>query len=1487
MSDNSRNYRIFGKMCRWRPIFAILMCVIMVISDIPVSILVSVFGKDNSITKDIDGLREVKAITPLTKLWVYGKRVDLSSLLPVEINVDDNHKATYYKQTNTLLLLDSYAKEGSNIDGKNACIYADGDLKIQLGGALITVENKAADDEVYGIYVGGDLTMLNYEKTSEVGKPQIMPGKLTAKCTGTATQKSAGIYAGSFALGLPANRVTVSANGASVDTAGAISVVPESAGIKAGTLTFTAGTVSGVGGNVKGFDALSAGILADNLTVSSNKVKAYGGSATSTVNQNASKGLRSAGIYCSDTIEIKNGASLLAVGGESYSYSFGIMTDELSVSGNTTTVEAGGGSVSEKNVTISYGVFSGGIYAVSGYDQKAGHVNVTGGNVKNSGKTGNDVALCTTELTMSGGELNAAGGTVTNDSSGLYVYTHGILLSDLTKTAAGYMNVTGGKVTAVGGTLVEGEHRYDKGTSYGICAVATDGAPTPYISNCMVEAISGAYIGDRASDAKAVGIRSGLIVGAGAVLTAESGAYDGSKGTAAFNASTAIESNLTVEGGEIYATAHGANAKTYGIYAYGFRVKSGSNAVIEATAEKCASTGAGAAGIWTYAMWCDGDFIMEEGCNARIKLTAIGAETVNSKNGGLYLPLKDGAEAMIADGQLDITMNCSGSSWGTTYGIECVRSLEVSGGELNVTVNGRDQFVRGIGTNSPNGDLSVTGGAVNVECNMSGDSHPNYNDGTEHPQIGYCYALGVPTQVTGGEISLASNEQDNPNLLEDTTLDGSIIRMSDDPDGTDAELQDDAVYNGDGNGIHYIRAVSGTKTAPAVADIQLMQKFNATTISAAFTDVLPEDAGEIRFVAGTATVVDEHGDPSVNTTVSGFTVGSITGAVSATVAAVAASSGDVITLPVSIRSEGYAPVSANVIVTLTDKDVTEVIIVGDASVYYGDEDFTLSYQTETEEAPVTVSWSSNNEDVAVVDADGKVSVKKAGQTVIRVNFDSASYTGIGRKTLTVAPRPIRLDNINVKDKVYDGTTDAELSNVIGIDGVLDADKTKLTLVPGSYRFTDKNAGTAKDVIFVDYSLGAGAGGDARANYVLEMPAVAKAKISPKNVTATVTAVNREYVKDKLSVALNAGTVSGVIAGDTVTVDVSEATGTMADDSVGEGKAVNVTGVKLAGADAANYTLASQPTGVTVNITEAAVIPEPEVPAHKHVMIHHAALAATEEAEGNIEYWECSECKKLYKDAEGKTEISLAETVIPKLPDPTTVLTEKHTATISESINGQPVSISLNIVYPEAVSWTGKKITKAQLEAFSGGEDIVKLNLSGLEEALKGKMKEGTDVSKLFSFSLSISKDKNAGTKGYFKLKVKLNSKAVRKAKIKGADKKALSALIDKLNESIKDTEFTYDIVPIRLAEAESVSIKAKLKKGALQLDENGGLIGLKSVSVKVKIKGVKKAKTFKYTANKAQKHFRINITDPQNKTAVLEALPGSCFKGSNSGITIR
>ena len=52
----------------------------------------------------------------------------------------------------------------------------------------------------------------------------------------------------------------------------------------------------------------------------------------------------------------------------------------------------------------------------------------------------------------------------------------------------------------------------------------------------------------------------------------------------------------------------------------------------------------------------------------------------------------------------------------------------------------------------------------------------------------------------------------------------------------------------------------------------------------------------------------------------------------------------------------------------------------------------------------------------------------------------------------------------------------------------------------------------------------------------------------------------------------------------------------------------------------------------------------------HIDLKHLpAKAATEDAEGNIEYWYCSGCNKYYSDKDGTKEIAKADTVTAKLP----------------------------------------------------------------------------------------------------------------------------------------------------------------------------------------------------------------------------------------------
>ena len=49
-------------------------------------------------------------------------------------------------------------------------------------------------------------------------------------------------------------------------------------------------------------------------------------------------------------------------------------------------------------------------------------------------------------------------------------------------------------------------------------------------------------------------------------------------------------------------------------------------------------------------------------------------------------------------------------------------------------------------------------------------------------------------------------------------------------------------------------------------------------------------------------------------------------------------------------------------------------------------------------------------------------------------------------------------------------------------------------------------------------------------------------------------------------------------------------------------------------------------------------------------IQKRLMSISRSAEGNIEYWYCSDCGKYFKDAAATKEIAKADTVIVKLPD---------------------------------------------------------------------------------------------------------------------------------------------------------------------------------------------------------------------------------------------
>src|SRR5205823_5127610 len=138
----------------------------------------------------------------------------------------------------------------------------------------------------------------------------------------------------------------------------------------------------------------------------------------------------------------------------------------------------------------------------------------------------------------------------------------------------------------------------------------------------------------------------------------------------------------------------------------------------------------------------------------------------------------------------------------------------------------------------------------------------------------------------------------------------------------------------------------------------------------------------------------------------------------------------------------------------------------------------------------------------------------------------------------------------------------------------------VTLSGGTASFANKNVGTSKTVTATGLSL---SGSDA-GNYTLaSTTAGATADISARSLTVNATGQNRAYDGTAAAtVTLSDNRVSG----DTLTDSYTSAA--FADKNVGAGKAVNVSGISVSGADAGNYTLSSTTASTTADISARAL-----------------------------------------------------------------------------------------------------------------------------------------------------------------------------------------------------------------------------------------------------------------------------------------------------------
>ena len=236
-------------------------------------------------------------------------------------------------------------------------------------------------------------------------------------------------------------------------------------------------------------------------------------------------------------------------------------------------------------------------------------------------------------------------------------------------------------------------------------------------------------------------------------------------------------------------------------------------------------------------------------------------------------------------------------------------------------------------------------------------------------------------------------------------------------------------------------------------------------------------------------------------------------------------------------------------------------------------------------ASLTYTWQKVTKDAtgATTYEDLTAAPSDAGEYNLKVTAtstsDSSKVLGTEDLPFTISKKALTV-TATAQDKTYNGNTNAELKNA-KLDGVLEGDKNAVSLDTSkiTVAFADKNAGDSKAVTATvnDGALT----GDRAGNYEITTATANNAKISPKTITATITAENKEY-NGSAEATVSTPTLTGVLSGDNVSATASNPVFVGGSD-VGNNKMVSAD-ITLSGDDASNYTLSKSTASATANIT---------------------------------------------------------------------------------------------------------------------------------------------------------------------------------------------------------------------------------------------------------------------------------------------------------------
>lgn len=195
-------------------------------------------------------------------------------------------------------------------------------------------------------------------------------------------------------------------------------------------------------------------------------------------------------------------------------------------------------------------------------------------------------------------------------------------------------------------------------------------------------------------------------------------------------------------------------------------------------------------------------------------------------------------------------------------------------------------------------------------------------------------------------------------------------------------------------------------------------------------------------------------------------------------------------------------------------------------------------------------------------------------TDLKLTAAGGSITGTSAN-FNILPYTLSIDNLQALDKTYDGTTTATLT----YHGLLNVNPAHdVNIATYTANFIDKNSGQDKSIA-ASFTLG---GADA-GKYALTEPTPIIADIIKKELTLSgISIENKNYDATNSATITGTPELAGILEGEEVSVDATNATAQFITNEVGENIAVTVSGYALLGADAQNYSV-SQPTGLTASI----------------------------------------------------------------------------------------------------------------------------------------------------------------------------------------------------------------------------------------------------------------------------------------------------------------